>query len=212
MKFKKLLKRMLFWCQKPRHSHSWKKGYEVGRGTYGKPKIRRFGAPTTLKVGCFCSIATKVQIFLSGNHRTDWITTYPFSLFRESAKHIGGHPASRGDVIIDHDVWIGHAALILSGVHIANGAVIGASAVVTRDVPAYSIVAGNPAKVVRMRFSENEISILQSIEWWNWDDSKLDSAMPYLLDGDVSALQAFSSKYDLSSEQGAESEVASRRT
>ncbi len=83
---------------------------------------------------------------------------------------------------------------------------------ISHTVPAYSIVAGNPAKVVRMRFSENEISILQSIEWWNWDDSKLDSAMPYLLAGDVSALQAFSSKYDLSSEQGAESEVASRRT
>ena len=210
MKFKKLLNCILFRREKPRHS--WKERYEVGRGTYGKPKIRRFGAPTTLKVGCFCSISDKVQIFLAGNHRTDWITTYPFSVFRESAKHIGGHPASRGDVIIGHDVWIARDAIILSGIRIGNGAVIGVSAVVTRDVPAYSIVAGNPAKVVRMRFSENEISILQSIEWWNWDDSKLDLAMPYLLDGDVSALQAFSSKYDLSSEQGAESEVASRRT
>ena len=209
MKFKKLLKRVLFWRKKPRHS--WKERYEVGRGTSGKPKIRHWGAPTTLKVGCFCCIG-KVQIYLGGDHRTDWITTYPFTRLRESAKHIDDPPLSRGDVIIGHDVWIGQAALILSGVRIANGAVIGASAVVTRDVPAYSIVAGNPAKVVRMRFNENEISILQSIEWWSWDDSKLDSAMPYLLAGDVSALQAFSAKYDLASEQGAEGEVASRRT
>jgi len=144
-----------------------------------------------------------VKIFLGGNHRTDWITTYPFSALWESAKHIEGHPASRGDVIIGHDVWIGEDAVILSGVHIGNGAVIGASAVVANDVPPYSIVAGNPAKVIRMRFIEREISILQSLAWWSWDDAKLNAAMPFLLDRDVSALQAFSLKYDRSKEQGA---------
>jgi len=180
---------------------NWKEEYEVGRGTYGEPRIRRFGSSTTLKVGNFCSISKRVMIFLGGNHRTDWITTYPFSVFRESAKHIKGHPASRGDVIIGHDVWIGIGATILSGVRIGNGAVVGAMAVVTRDVPPYTIVAGNPASVVGVRFSEENISILQSLEWWNWDDAKLDSAMPLLLNGDVSALQAFSSKYDLASER-----------
>jgi acetyltransferase-like isoleucine patch superfamily enzyme len=195
MKLKQLLKRIFL------KKSSWKEQYEVGRGTYGEPKIRRLGASTILKVGCFCSISKGVTIFLGGNHRTDWITTYPFSVFRESAKHIKGHPASRGDVIIGHDVWIGAGATILSGVRIGNGAVIGALAVVTRDVPPYSIVGGNPAKVVRMRFSVEDISILQSLEWWSWDDAKLDEAMPFLLNGDVLALHAFSSKYDLSSER-----------
>jgi len=208
MKLKKYLKRLLFRRDKLRPS--WKEKYEVGRGTYGEPSILDWEEHTTLKVGSFCSIAGGVQIFLGGNHRADWITTYPFSVFRETAKHIDGHPASRGDVIIGLDVWIGHGAVILSGVHIGNGAVIGASAVVTRDVPAYSIVAVNPAKVVRLRFSENEISILQSLEWWSWDESKLDSAMPYLLNGDISALQTFSSKYDLSTDQDPAGDVDSR--
>ena len=196
MRLKRFLIRLLF--KNDQAKLSWKERYEVGRGTYGEPSIRHWKEPATLKVGSFCSIAEDVTIFLGGNHRTDWITTYPFSVFRESAKHIVGHPASRGDIIIGNDVWIGDSAVILSGVSIGNGAVIAASAVVTTDVPPYSIFAGNPAKVIRMRFEEEEIAILQSLEWWGWDDAKLDSAMPHLLNGDISALQAFSSKYDLS--------------
>jgi acetyltransferase-like isoleucine patch superfamily enzyme len=203
MKLKQLLKCFLSMNRKNRRRSSWKERYEVGRGTYGEPTIRHWGEPTTLKVGCFCSIADGVTIFLGGNHRTDWITTYPFSVFWESAKHIEGHPASRGDVIIGHDVWIGAGAVVLSGIHIGNGAVIGAAAVVTHDVPPYSIVAGNPAKVIKVRFSEEEICILQSLEWWSWDDVKLNAAMPLLLNGDVSALYEFSMKYELTSEQGA---------
>jgi len=207
MKLIQLLKRVFFKNKKS----SWKEKYEVGRGTYGEPIIRHWGEPTTLKVGCFCSIASGVKIFLGGNHRTDWITTYPFSVLRESAKHVKGHPASRGDVIIGHDVWIGDDAVILSGVRIGNGAVIGASAVVTHDVPPYSIVAGNPAKVVRIRFREEDISILQSLEWWSWDDAKISAAIPFLLNGDVPSLHAFSSKYDLSSEQGAAADADKQR-
>ena len=175
---------------------TWREQYDVGRGTYGDPKILRWGAPTTLKVGSFCSIANDVTILLGGNHRSDWITTYPFTGVRESAKQINDPPVSRGDVIIGNDVWIGLGAVILSGVRIGNGAVIGASAVVTRDVPPYSIVAGNPAEVARTRFSEKDIDILESLEWWSWDDAKIDAAMPLLLSGDVPALNDFSLKYD----------------
>ena len=199
MKLKQLLRRVFL----KNDENSWKEQYEVGRGTYGEPIIRHWGEPTTLRVGCFCSIANGVTIFLGGNHRTDWITTYPFSVFRTGAKHIKGHPASRGDVIIGHDVWIASGAVILSGVRIGDGAVIGASSVVSHDVPPYSIVAGNPATVVRMRFCEEDIFILQSLKWWNWDDTKIDAAMTFLLNSDVSALQAFSVKYDLSNEQNA---------
>ncbi|MGA2240728.1 MAG: CatB-related O-acetyltransferase [Verrucomicrobiota bacterium] len=169
----------------------WTERFVVGRGTYGEPVVLHWGESTTLKVGSFCSIGGGVTIFLGGNHRTDWITTYPFCMFRDSAKTIVGHPSTRGDVIIGHDVWIGNGATILSGVHIGNGAVIGACSVVTRDVPSYGIVAGNPAKLIRLRFKEDEIKCLEELAWWNWADSKLDAAMPYLLAGDVSALRTF---------------------
>jgi acetyltransferase-like isoleucine patch superfamily enzyme len=162
----------------------------VGRGTYGNPQIMEFGDATTLKVGSFCSIAQNVRIFLGGEHRTDWITTYPFPHMRASAHHIPGHPTSKGDVIIGHDVWIGYGATILAGVTIGNGAVIGACAVVTKDVPPYAIVAGNPAKLIRFRFTESEIAALQQLAWWNWDDAQIDRAMPFLLAGNVAALVA----------------------
>ena len=187
MKFKALFKK-----QQP----SWKDLYEVGVGTYGEPTVLHWGEPATLKVGAYCSIADGVKIYLGGNHRVDWMKTYPFPEFRESAKHISGHPATKGDVVIGHDVWLGDDAKILSGVSIGNGAVIGSSAVVSNNVAPYSIVAGNPAKQIKMRFTDAEVAILESLEWWYWDDTKLDSAMPYLLQGDVSALQTFSLGYD----------------
>lgn len=187
MGLKKLLRKLRGRKEKP----SWKDKYQIGRGTYGEPTIRHWDEPTTLRMGNFCSIATGVTIFLGGNHRPDWITTYPFSVFRDSARQIAGHPASRGDVVIGHDVWIGSGAVILSGVQIGNGAVIGASAVVTRDVPPYGIVAGNPARLLRLRFQEEDIATLQALQWWNWSDETLDAAMPILLSGDIGALQSF---------------------
>src|SRR5271169_4504044 len=90
-----------------RKRKSWTERYTVGRGTYGEPEVRHWGEPATLKVGVFCSIAADVTIFLGGNHRIDWITTYPFPFFRESAKGIAGYRATKGDVIIGNDVWIG---------------------------------------------------------------------------------------------------------
>lgn len=175
---------------------SWKEIYEVGRGTYGEPTVLHWGEAATLKVGSYCSIADGVKIYLGGNHRTDWITTYPFPIFRESAKAITGHPTTKGDVIIGHDVWIGDDAKILSGVNIGNGAVIGSSAVVSNDVAPYTIVAGNPAKPIKMRFNNEEILILESLQWWSWEEAKLDAAMPSLLQGDVALIQNFSDEYD----------------
>ena len=171
----------------------------TGDYTYGSDNISLldFTHKYKVKIGKFCSIANNITIYLDANHRTDWVTTYPFSVFRESAKDIKGHPVSRGDVVIGHDVWIGIDATILSGVNIGTGAIIGASAIVTRDVPAYSVVAGNPAKVVKQRFSEEDITILQSLKWWHWNDTKLDAAMPYLLSGNIPGLKTFSSKYDV---------------
>jgi len=178
-----------------RTTKHWTERYAVGRWTYGEPEILHWGEPATLKVGAFCSFAKGVTIFLGGNHRTDWVTTFPFSVLWESAKHIPGHPATRGDVVIGNDVWIGDGATVLSGVHIGDGAVVGARAVVTSDVPPYGIVAGNPAQLVRTRFSADEIATLLRIAWWRWDDEKIREAMPLLLDGDISRFAQFADQH-----------------
>lgn len=168
--------------------------FQVGRGTYGEPKVLHWGEPATLKVGAFCSIADGVTIFLGGEHRTDWVTTHPFMAFRASARGIAGHPQTRGDVVIGNDVWVGQGAAILSGVSVGDGAVIAAFSVVRHDVPAYGIVAGNPARLVRRRFSDPIVARLERVAWWNWPDALIDEAMPLLLSSDIEAFLAFAEK------------------
>ena len=101
-------------------------------------------------------------------------------LFGEGA-HITGHPSSKGDIVVGNDVWIGYQSCILSGVTIGNGAIIGARSVITKDVPPYAIVAGNPAKFVRYRFPQETIDKLESLAWWDWDISVIKGAIPLLL-------------------------------
>lgn len=165
--------------------------HRFGRGTYDDDlKILEWGEGAKLQVGQFCSIAAGARIILGGNHRVDWVTTYPFSHFRErwpTAAGIPGHPATRGDVIIGNDVWIGYGATILSGVSIGDGAVIGAHAVVSRDVPSYAVAVGNPAKVVRHRFDQPTIDRLLAVSWWDWPEQKIARFMPRLLDPDIEA-------------------------
>ena len=168
----------------------------IGKGTYGNPTVAHWGEEATLTVGNYCSIAINVRILIGGNHRMDWVTTYPFPRFRDSARHITDFVVSRGSVTIGHDVWIGENVTILSGVTIGNGAVIGASAVVTKGVPPYTIVAGNPARKIGVRFSKGDVEILQSLEWWYWDDAKLDAGMGFLLSSDIRGLRDFSLDYD----------------
>ena len=161
--------------------------FEIGRHTYGEPQIRSWQEGPTVKIGAFCSIADRSQIFIGGEHRVDWITTYPFSAFWPEARHIKGHPRIRGDVIIGNDVWIGSDAMILSGCTIGDGAVVAAGAVVTKDVPPYCISAGNPAKVIRKRFSDDIIEQLLDLAWWSWEDSKIAEFLPLLLADDAGA-------------------------
>lgn len=162
--------------------------FEVGEWTYGKPKILAADDGGTLKIGKFCSIAGGVTIILGGEHRIDWISTYPFNVLFEEAKHIIGHPTTKGDVIIDHDVWIGENAFILSGVHIGSGAVIAARSVVTKDVEPYTIVAGNPAHSIRKRFQADIIETLLEIKWWDWPLEKIKENIPILLSGNIQSL------------------------
>lgn len=156
--------------------------YEIGRASYGNPVVRSWKEGAVLRMGSFCSIAAGVKIFLGGEHRTDWVTTFPFSkLWPEKAGQIPGHPKTRGDVVIGSDVWIGAEAVIMSGVRIGDGAVVGTRALVTRDIPPYAIAAGNPATVVRMRFPEEVVKSLLEIAWWEWPDERIARFMPLLL-------------------------------
>lgn len=159
--------------------------YEIGRGTYGVPEILSWGEGTTFKIGNYCSIAKNVKIFLGGEHRIDWVTTYPFSVLWESAKSYKGHPRSKGDVIIGHDVWIGNGAVIMSGVTVGSGAVIGGGALVSKDVPPYGIVAGNPAVLLRKRFADDLIARLLAARWWDLEEKELQSLMGLLLSSEV---------------------------
>ena len=140
-----------------------------------------------MQIGSFCSIASGVIILLGGEHRADWITTFPFSILWDGARGVKGHPKSKGDVIIGNDVWIGLEAVIMSGVKIGDGAVVGARSVVTRDVPPYSVAAGNPARVIMKRFDDETIERLLRIKWWTWDEKRIEKALPYLLSHDVNA-------------------------
>lgn len=164
-------------------------GYEKGEYTYGAPRV--VFPDGKLKIGKFCSIAWDVTIFLGGNHRIDWIATYPFPTSCDrfpNAKGIEGFLNTKGDVVIGNDVWIGSDVIILSGVTIGDGAVIGVGSVVTADVPPYSIVGGNPAKVIKKRFSDEAVEKLLEIKWWDWPQEKINENVRVLLSGDINKL------------------------
>ena len=131
-----------------------------------------------LLIGKFCSIACGAKfLFNSANHTMDSLSTYPFPLFFEEweleKKDVAKSWDNKGDIIIGNDVWIGYEAVILAGVTIGNGAIIGARAVVTKDVPPYTIVGGVPAKPIKKRFDNKTISELLDIQWWNWPDETI---------------------------------------
>jgi len=144
-----------------------------------------------LVIGKYCSIAAEVRFIMNGgNHPTTWLTTFPFPIFGagwEAA--MPEHWPVKGDTTVGHDVWIGYGAVIMPGVTIGNGAIIAAATVVTRDVPAYAIVGGNPGTVLRYRFDEATIRRLQRLEWWAWDAVKVTRNVRALCAADLDALE-----------------------
>lgn len=163
------------------------KAWEVGGFSYGKPHVTDWGEGAVLKIGKYCAFGAGVHVLLGGNHRTDWISTYPFNVIDPEFSWVAsGHPTTKGNVEIGNDVWIGQQVLILSGVKIGDGACIGAQAVVAKDVPPYAIVVGNPGSVVRKRFTDTEIESLLRIEWWKWDEARVRKAVPLLASANIS--------------------------
>nr|WP_283255801.1 type B chloramphenicol O-acetyltransferase [Elizabethkingia miricola] len=148
-----------------------------------------------LIIGSYCSVGTGASFIMAGNqgHRYDWISSFPFFYMNEVEAFENSIDAFKnaGDTIIGSDVWIGGEAMIMPGVKVGDGAVIGSRALVTKDVEPYAIVGGNPAKLIKKRFSENHIAILLEIKWWEWDEEILAEAMPILCSGNIDLLYRF---------------------
>lgn len=146
-----------------------------------------------LKIGKFCSIACGSKfLFTSANHTLGSLSTYTFPIFFDEwgldAKNIRSAWDNKGDIVIGNDVWIGYEAVILSGVTIGDGAIIGTRAVVTKDVPPYTIVGGVPAKPIRRRFDDETIAELLRLRWWDWDKEKISRNISAIQSGNIAAL------------------------
>ena len=148
-----------------------------------------------LIIGKFCSIACGTKfLFNCANHTLKSLSTYTFPLFYEEweleKSNITTAWDNKGDIVIGNDVWIGYEAVIMAGVHIGDGAIIAACAVVTKDVPPYTIVGGTPAKEIRKRFDAEVIQQLLKLKWWDWSADKIRKCLPYIAEGKMDELLA----------------------
>lgn len=143
-----------------------------------------------LIIGKFCQIASGVKCIMNGaNHPLNGASTYPFKVFGKAWGGAELAPASKGDTLVGNDVWLGHGAVLLPGVHIGDGAIVGAQSVVTQNVEPYSIVGGNPARLIRKRFDEETIAFLLDLAWWNWPVEKITRHLSLLTQGDIDRLR-----------------------
>jgi acetyltransferase-like isoleucine patch superfamily enzyme len=154
-----------------------------------KTEIHTNSYDTKLTIGKYCSLAWNVSFLLGLEHITEFNTTYGFKRVW-SYKHIKDGK-TKGDIVIGNDVWIASNVKILSGVKIGDGAVIGANSLVTKDVPKYAIYGGNPAKLIRMRFTDDIIKIFEEIKWWDWPFSDINNVIPVLQSSDIEALKRY---------------------
>ena len=147
-----------------------------------------------LIIGKFCQIASGAKFIMGpANHRISSVTTYPFSVFggrwsEQTPPHLSQLPF-KGDIVVGNDVWIGRESVIMPGVKIGDGSIFGAYAVVTRDVPPYCVVGGNPARFIKKRFHDELIQILLELKWWDFPEEKLVEFLPLLCDPDLENVQ-----------------------
>lgn len=145
-----------------------------------------------LVIGKFCAIARDVRFTMNGaNHKMECVTTYPFSIFGNGWEKVTPSMDDlpyKGDTVIQNDVWLGYGSVIMPGVKIGNGSVIASKSVVVKDVEPYSIVGGNPARLIRKRFSDDVIDVLQELRWWDWPVEKITVNLEILTSNDISKL------------------------
>ena len=144
-----------------------------------------------LIIGKFCMIASDVKFIMNGaNHLTDALSTYPFAIFGsgwEKAMEGRQYPY-KGDLVIGNDVWIGYNSTLMAGITVGDGAIIAANSTVTKDIEPYSVIGGNPAKLIRKRFDDDTIAKLLELKWWDWDIKKITANVNNLTGNDVAAL------------------------
>jgi acetyltransferase-like isoleucine patch superfamily enzyme len=165
--------------------------HDIGDFTYGQPHVIDFNDGLQLHIGKFCSLATHILIILGGMHAYKFLSQYPLHVFLKNEPH-KDLEFNKGDIYIGNDVWIATGATILSGVTIGDGAVIGARSVVAKDIPAYSVAVGNPARVIKKRFDDDTIEKLLEIKWWDWPVQKIKDNIDILCSYDIDKL------YDIS--------------
>lgn len=163
---------------------------EAGEYTYGIPKIFRYVPDIKVRIGKFCSIATNVQMILGGQHHSEYFTQYGFSdLALKDFPSIKSYSDKEAkDIEIGNDVWIGQNAVIMSGVKIGDGAIIGTNALVTKDVPAYAVYGGVPARFIKMRFDDETIAKLKELDIWNRPIEEIKQIIPDMLTTDIDVL------------------------
>ncbi len=146
-----------------------------------------------LIIGKFCQIATGVRFITNGsNHPMSGFSTYPFKVFGHSWSNVPMDVKNKGNIVIGNDVWIGNSVTIMQGVKIGDGAIIGTNALVSKDVEPYTIVGGNPAKVIRKRFDEETIRFLLALAWWNWPIEKISLHAQSIATGNIENLNMLS--------------------
>lgn len=177
---------------------------QVGDYTYydGRGKGEQFETENVviihscrLIIGKFCQLAYGTKFIMSdANHDMRGFSTFPFFIFGRNNEHcpewnVRIPEKGKGDTVVGNDVWFGHESIVLGGVRIGDGAIIGARAVVTKDVPPYSVVGGNPARLIRQRFSDDVIERLLILQWWNWDYKTITAHIPEIIGGDIDKLE-----------------------
>jgi acetyltransferase-like isoleucine patch superfamily enzyme len=162
-----------------------------GRGSYGIPTIETFVHDNSrLLVGNYSSLGG--TYLLGGQHAISHVTTSPLRImWQMEGAGADGMPTIRGDIVVGSDVWTGYGSWILSGITIGDGAVVATNAVVTKDVPPYAVVGGNPARIIKYRHTEEQREALLEIKWWNWDDDDIRAAVPYLASDDIDEFIAY---------------------
>ncbi len=161
----------------------------VGRHSYGIPVIKTYTHDTTkLTIGAYSAVSETSIVMLGGEHAVDRVTTFPLRItLKLPGAGEDGIPVKTGDTVIGNDVWVTQRTFVRSGVTIGDGAIVAAGAVVINDVPPYAIVGGNPAKVIRYRFSPEQIEALLEIRWWDWPEKLVVEATPLLCGTDIDA-------------------------